>query len=103
MYYRYYHSPGDHNTARHYGVRTATHKLIYFDGKDQWECYDLVKDPAELCNIYAKPEAQAIVAELQKELARLQKELKDTDNRYADPKTWPKESSYRKAPVRQKK
>jgi len=102
MYYRYYHDPGDHHTARHYGVRTATHKLIYFDGKDQWECYDLVKDPAELHNIYAKPEAQAVVAALKQELSRLQKELKDTDNLYADSKTWPKKSSYSKTPVRRK-
>ena len=40
-YYRYYHDPGDHNTRAHYGVRTATHKLIYFWKKDQWELYDL--------------------------------------------------------------
>jgi arylsulfatase A-like enzyme len=98
MYYRYYHTPGDHNTARHYGVRTATHKLIHFDGKDQWECYDLVKDPAELRNIYDKPEAQAVIAGLKQELLRLQKDLKDTDNLYADPATWPKNSSYRQAP-----
>ena len=37
-YYRYYHDPGDHNTRAHYGVRTETHKLIYFWKKDQWEC-----------------------------------------------------------------
>ena len=37
MYYRYYHDPGDHNTRAHYGVRTTTHKLIYFWKKDQWE------------------------------------------------------------------
>ena len=29
IYYRYYHDPGNHNTAAHYGVRTATHKLIF--------------------------------------------------------------------------
>ena len=46
FYYRYYHDPGDHNTRAHYGVRTETHKLIYFWKKDQWEMYDLVKDPA---------------------------------------------------------
>jgi hypothetical protein len=62
----------------------------------------LLKDPAELINIYDKPEAQTIVAELKKELAKLQQELKDTENLYADPKTWPKESSYRKAPLRRK-
>ena len=100
MYYRYYHSPGDHNTARHYGVRTLTHKLIHFDGKNQWELYDLVKDPEELHNIYNDPDAQDTVKKLKDELARLQVKYKDTDNLYADPKTWPKESSYVNPPPR---
>jgi hypothetical protein len=55
MYYRYYHDPGDHNTRAHYGVRTATHKLIYFWKKDQWELFDLVNDPRELHNLYGLP------------------------------------------------
>ena len=55
MYYRYYHDPGDHNTRAHYGVRTATHKLIYFWKKDQWELFDLVSDPHELHNLYGQP------------------------------------------------
>ena len=46
MYYRYYHDPGHHNTAAHYGVRTETHKLIHFWKKDQWELYDLDEGPA---------------------------------------------------------
>ncbi len=45
MYYRYYHDPGHHDTRAHYGVRTATHKLIYFWKKDQWELFDLRCDP----------------------------------------------------------
>ena len=98
MYYRYYHDPGDHHTARHYGVRTETHKLIHFDKLDQWECYDLVKDPEELKNIYADPAAQATVAELKTELFRLKKELGDNDL-YADPKEWPKASAYVKPPA----
>ena len=55
MYYRYYHDPGDHNTRAHYGVRTRTHKLIYFWKKDQWELFDLVNDPYELHNLYGEP------------------------------------------------
>lgn len=78
-YYRYYHDPGDHNTRAHYGVRTQTHKLIYFWKKDQWEMYDLVKDPDELHNLYSDPAQQKIVAELKTELYRLKKELKDDD------------------------
>jgi arylsulfatase A-like enzyme len=83
MYYRYYHDPGDHNTRAHYGVRTATHKLIYFWKKDQWEMYDLVKDPLEMHNLYQDPAQQELVAKLKAELYRLKKEVKD-DDRFAD-------------------
>ena len=78
-YYRYYHDPGDHNTRAHYGVRTETHKLIYFWKKDQWEMYDLVKDPDELHNLYNDPTQKQVVAKLKTELYRLKKELKDDD------------------------
>jgi arylsulfatase A-like enzyme len=100
MYYRYYHDPGDHNTRAHYGVRTATHKLIYFWKKDQWECYDLVADPQEMHNIYSDPKAQKLVASLKQELYRLKKQLKD-DDQFAD--SQPKESSYVQAPPPKKK
>ena len=79
MYYRYYHDPGDHNTRAHYGVRTATHKLIYFWKKDQWELFDLVNDPHELHNLYGLPGHEAVTAELKTELLRLKKSLKDDD------------------------
>jgi len=79
MYYRYYHDPGHHNTRAHYGVRTETHKLIYFWKKDQWECFDLVKDPEELRNIYSDPAAANVVKQLKAELLRLKNELRDED------------------------
>ncbi len=100
MYYRYYHDPGDHNTRAHYGVRTTTHKLIYFWKKDQWECYDLRKDPGEMRNIYGDPGAQKMVAELKRELQRLRKELGDEDQ-FAE--SQPKESSYVTAPPLKKR
>jgi arylsulfatase A-like enzyme len=79
MYYRYYHDPGDHNTRAHYGVRTRTHKLIYFWKKDQWELFDLVNDPLELHNLYGQPGHDALTASLKAELARLKKEVRDDD------------------------
>lgn len=99
MYYRYYHDPGDHNTRAHYGIRTATHKLIYFWKKDQWECYDLVADPHEMKNIYGDPAAQETAAKLKDRLYALKKELKD-DDQFADDQ--PKESSYVAAPPAKK-
>jgi arylsulfatase A-like enzyme len=83
MYYRYYHDPGHHNTRAHYGVRTATHKLICYWKKDQWELFDLRSDPAELRNLYGQPGQEAITAELKATLGRLRRELQD-DDRFAD-------------------
>ncbi|MEY5024540.1 MAG: hypothetical protein RLZZ244_68 [Verrucomicrobiota bacterium] len=79
MYYRYYHDPGHHNTRAHYGVRTATHKLIYYWKKEAWELFDLVRDPGEQRNLVDDPAAAAVLAELKGELARLRRELQDED------------------------
>lgn len=79
MYYRYYHDPGDHNTRAHYGVRTATHKLIHYWTKDQWELYDLINDPFEMHNLYGQPGTDALAAELKGELIRLKTALGDDD------------------------
>lgn len=79
FYYRYYHDPGDHNTRAHYGVRTETEKLIYYWKKDQWECFDLAKDPQELKNVYTDPAYAKTVGRLKQELVRLKKEVKDED------------------------
>lgn len=79
MYYRYYHDPGDHNTAAHLGVRTETHKLIHYWKKDQWELYDLKNDPNELKNLYNAPAQAETIAKLKTELARLKKEVDDND------------------------
>ncbi len=79
LYYRYYHDPGHHDTRAHLGVRTDRYKLIHFWKKDQWECFDLKKDPYELKNIYSQPKAQPVVAQLKSELARLKQTLGDND------------------------
>lgn len=79
VYYRYYHDPGHHNTRAHYGIRTETHKLIHFWKVDQWECYDLTKDPAELHNIYGDPTQARVVARLKQQLVRLKRDVQDHD------------------------
>lgn len=94
LYYRYYHDPGHHNTRAHYGVRTETHKLIYYWKKDAYELFDLRSDPNEQHNLLfseaeaQKPEVAAVFTSLKEELERLQKQYKD-EGQYADPDTWP--------------
>lgn len=77
MYYRYYHYPMHHRVQPHYGVRTERHKLIYFNKLDQWELFDLEKDPREVKNVYSDPSYAETVKVLKAELYRLKKELKD--------------------------
>jgi arylsulfatase A-like enzyme len=99
-YYRYYHDPGDHNTRAHYGVRTDTHKLIYFWKKDQWEMYDLVRDPDELHNLYNDRAQKDMVEKLKAELHRLKKGVKD-DDQFANQQP-PPGASGQPAPKRKK-
>ncbi len=79
MYYHYYEYPAVHNVKRHYGVRTKRHKLIHFyHDIDEWELYDLKKDPKEMKNVYNDPVYADVVKKLKAELKRLRKEYKDT-------------------------
>ena len=80
MYYRYYEYPAVHSVKRHYGVRTKRYKLIHFyHDIDEWELYDLQKDPREMKNVYNDPAYTDIVRQLKAELQQLRKKYKDTD------------------------
>jgi len=83
FYYHYYEFPGAHSVARHYGVTNGTHKLIHFYGPshvkgeeyDEWELFDLEKDPNELNSVYGVEKYASIQEEMMKELKRLRQEL----------------------------
>lgn len=57
---------------------TDRYKLVHFDRPDldQWELFDLVKDPRELRSVYADPDYARVVVTLKHELERLRVELK---------------------------
>ena len=77
-YYHYYEYPAEHSVKRHYGIRTQDFKLIHFyNNIDEWEMYDLKKDPAEMNNVWG----QAEYAQKQQELVQL---LKETQKQYQD-------------------
>jgi arylsulfatase A-like enzyme len=77
VYYHYYEFPQPHHVHPHYGVRSETHKLIFFPDLNEWELYDLRKDPNELRNVYLEAEYTEVREKMTAELAKLRKELKD--------------------------
>jgi arylsulfatase A-like enzyme len=93
LYYRYW-DHGGHNVCAHYGVRTLTHKLVYFHAvptlrakvgdatkplvDPYWELFDLVRDPDELRNVYDEAAYGPVRAQLHAELDRLQRKYGDT-------------------------
>jgi arylsulfatase A-like enzyme len=78
FYYQYFEYPQPHHVRPHYGVVTNRYKLVHFDGPDldEWELFDLEKDPRELRSVYGDPAYTTVVAELKRELERLRADLK---------------------------
>jgi len=80
IYYQYYEFPGEHKVKRHYGIRTERYKLIHFYyDVDEWELYDLEKDPHEMKSVYDDPAYAKVKAELHRKLTELRKQYKDSD------------------------
>lgn len=71
VYYHYYEYPAVHMVNRHYGVRTDRYKLIHFYQLDEWELFDLRRDPHELRSLYGNPDYREVEATLKTELKRL--------------------------------
>ncbi len=95
VYYRYWQHLLHRDVTAHYGIRTKTHKLIYFHGQPcgitdyppvepSWELYNLVNDPAEMHNIYNDPTQRELVEGLKQELLVLKEQYEDTDDRYPE-------------------
>jgi arylsulfatase A-like enzyme len=85
MYYRYW--TNSEQRPAHYGIRTHTHKLIYYYGlleygkrpEECWELYDLRADPHERVNVYGRAEYAKTVTDLEKNLDKLRSELDDRE------------------------
>jgi arylsulfatase A-like enzyme len=77
LYYHFYEFHADHSVLQHIGVRTDRYKLMYFYTVDEWQLYDLKKDPAELTNLANDPAHQTILAEMKKELIRQRDHYED--------------------------
>lgn len=86
MYYHYW--TNHKERPSHYGIRTQTHKLIFYYGlvrsgrKPQqcWELYNLQTDPHERTNVYQHPENKIIIEHLKRKLQKLRREFRDTED-----------------------
>ena len=74
LYYAYY-ELGEHAVPQHFGVRTQTHKLIYFPQTDQWNLFDLQHDPMEMRSVHAEPEYRQTRQQLAAEFSRLRQQF----------------------------
>jgi arylsulfatase A-like enzyme len=83
MYYHYYEFGPPHWVAPHYGIRTERYKLIYYYSRNEWELFDLAKDPDEMENLVIKnglavrPGYEAVIRQLATQLNALRKQYKD--------------------------
>jgi arylsulfatase A-like enzyme len=90
-YYRYWMHMVHHDNPAHLGIRSKTHKLIYYygcnyDGGYQtpagWELYDLQNDPHETRNLYGDPAKADLVAKLKSRLAAARERCGDDGSHF---------------------
>ena len=80
VYYTYYEYPSIHMVKRHYGIATNRYKLMHFYYDiDEWELYDLEKDPHELQNVYNDPEYADVQKMLHEKLSEARTNYGDSD------------------------
>jgi arylsulfatase A-like enzyme len=78
LYYHFCENPGPHRARPHYGVRADGYKLIYYYTVDEWELFDLHRDPNELQNVVDAPRYREVVRDLKEELRELRVQYGDT-------------------------
>jgi N-acetylglucosamine-6-sulfatase len=93
-YYRYWMHMAHHDNPGHVGIRTKTHKLIFYYGAGYrkgdvqtppaWELYDLANDPNENVNQYDNPEFAGIAESLKRQLAQLRQDIGDNGADYPE-------------------
>ncbi|WP_339702406.1 sulfatase [Algoriphagus aquimarinus] len=80
VYYTYYEYPAEHSVKRHNGVATDRYKLIHFYYDiDEWELYDLEKDPREMRNVYDDPSYTEVREMMHKKFVEVREKYGDSD------------------------
>ena len=78
--YEYYEYPAEHCVRKNRGLRTTRWKLIHFyEQPEEWELYDLQRDPDEMNNLAGRREHASTMRELRAKMEELRNELGDAD------------------------
>ncbi|HUY80654.1 MAG TPA: sulfatase [Acidobacteriaceae bacterium] len=83
-YYHYYEFGPPHWVLPHYGIRTERYKLINYYTVNEWELFDLEKDPDEMESLFewsgykVHPGYEAVAQDLVGQLKALREKYKDT-------------------------
>jgi arylsulfatase A-like enzyme len=78
--YDYYEYPAEHCVRKHRGIRTHEWKLIHFwEGPEEWELYDLRRDPDETRNLAYEGRYHDLRRRLATRMEDLRRELGDVD------------------------
>jgi arylsulfatase A-like enzyme len=84
FYYHYYEFAPPHWVVPHYGVRTDRYKLISYYTINEWELFDLQKDPDEMESLIewsgykVNPDYEPVAKDLLAKLKQLREHYKDT-------------------------
>jgi arylsulfatase A-like enzyme len=87
FYYHYYEFGNPHWAAPHYGLKTERFKLISYYNRNEWELFDLEKDPDEMENLFIDNGRQVqagyetIAKDLVNQLKAIREHYKDTTGR----------------------
>lgn len=94
VYFHYYEFAPPHWAMPSYGIRTERYKLIYYYTINEWELFDLQKDPDEMDNLFVmqtmrvKPGYEVVFKDLTSQLSKLREIYKD--NTGAPVRIWQK-------------
>jgi arylsulfatase A-like enzyme len=77
LYYHYYEYVRDHTVIPHLGIRTERYKLIYFYTVNEWQLYDLQKDPRELNNLAGQSQYRDLLQQMKQQLLKARDEYDD--------------------------
>ena len=73
---------------KHRGIRSLSQKLIHYYQFDEWELFDLSKDPNEDHNLYKSEAYQRQIDELKTKLDELMKAYEDDSDISVMPEEW---------------